>query len=120
MPPRLAQQQLAGVVLRYAGRQRGSASNQACLLACHPRRAWLSACRCPECKHGDIDFSDPSFLQLTGLRPDRVKIEWSFTPCAPYIKGSIRVRAAWRLHTSGLASAWRHDAAAAPHPAGAN
>ena len=70
-------------------------------------RAWLCDCRCPECKEGDIDFSNPSFLQLTGLRPDRVKIEWSFTPCAPYINGSIRVRAvhAHSWHGACL-SAW--------------
>ncbi len=37
--------------------------------------------RCPECKHGDIDFSTLSFLQIATLEAGRVPIKWQFVPC---------------------------------------
>lgn len=51
-----------------------------------PRR-----CATSDCKQGNLDFSNPAFLELTGLSPDRVKIEWQWTSCAPYIQGNIRL-----------------------------
>lgn len=32
--------------------------------------------QCPTCPGRDLDFSNPAFRELTGLSPDRVKIEW--------------------------------------------
>jgi len=37
--------------------------------------------RCPECKHGDLDFSDKAYKALTNESPGRVKITWSLIPC---------------------------------------
>jgi len=37
--------------------------------------------KCPECKHGDLDFSDKAYKALTNESPGRVKITWSLIPC---------------------------------------
>lgn len=37
--------------------------------------------RCPECKHGDIDFSTQAFIQIAKLEDGRVPIKWQFVPC---------------------------------------
>lgn len=37
--------------------------------------------RCPECKHGDIDFSNTAFQELTGSSPSRLRISWRFVQC---------------------------------------
>jgi len=37
--------------------------------------------QCPECKHGDLDFSDKAFKALTNQSPARVKITWALIPC---------------------------------------
>lgn len=46
---------------------------------------------CPECSYGDLDFGMPIWDELTGMTPDRVKIQWKFTSCAPYIEDTIQV-----------------------------
>ena len=46
--------------------------------------------RCPGCRYGDIDFSFETFLELSGLPPDRVAIEWDWIPCGPLLSGGIR------------------------------
>lgn len=61
---------------------------------CKIRGQWVAVHfldQCPTCKRGDIDFSDPAFLELTGLPPDRVAIEWSFTSCKPLVQGGIKL-----------------------------
>lgn len=78
-------------------------------------------CATWDCKLGNLDFSNQAFLELTGLSPDRVKIEWQFTSCTPYTAGNIRVRCARWRRTQGprpgsvLPSA-RAPAACASHP----
>ncbi|KAL6598771.1 hypothetical protein LY90DRAFT_392871 [Neocallimastix californiae] len=37
--------------------------------------------QCPECKHGDLDFSDKAYKALTNQSPGRVKITWALIPC---------------------------------------
>lgn len=37
--------------------------------------------RCPECKHGDIDFSTEAFIRLAQLKDGRIPIKWQFVPC---------------------------------------
>eukprot|EP00887_Chlorella_sp_A99_P006892 scaffold2.g6892.t1 len=39
--------------------------------------------------YGDVDLSVPAFKAVTGLSPDRVKIQWTFTSCSPEISGRI-------------------------------
>ncbi|KAI3429470.1 hypothetical protein D9Q98_005562 [Chlorella vulgaris] len=51
----------------------------------------VDQCPTSDCKRGNLDFSNQAFLELTGLPPDRVAIEWHFTSCAPYVSGSIRL-----------------------------
>lgn len=48
--------------------------------------------RCDSCGTNGFSTSSPAFLELTGLKPDEVKVEWQYTSCAPYTTGSIRVR----------------------------
>lgn len=43
--------------------------------------------RCYECAHGDIDFSNPAFLEMTGHAPHRLNIEWDFVPCPSHLLG---------------------------------
>lgn len=45
---------------------------------------------CPECKYGDVDFSYPAYSSVTGCWPDRLKVEWEWTSCAPDISGTIK------------------------------
>lgn len=62
---------------------------------CKVQNRWVKVYlvdQCPTCPGQDLDFSDPAFLELTGLTPDRVKIDWHFAPCGPQISGGIRVR----------------------------
>ncbi|OUM68648.1 carbohydrate-binding module family 63 protein [Piromyces sp. E2] len=37
--------------------------------------------QCPECKHGDLDFSDKAYKALTNQSPGRIKITWALIPC---------------------------------------
>ncbi|KAL4440519.1 hypothetical protein ABPG75_003520 [Micractinium tetrahymenae] len=37
---------------------------------------------CPECKHGDIDFSSAALEAITGYSWDRKDIEWSWADCS--------------------------------------
>ncbi|ORX81773.1 hypothetical protein BCR32DRAFT_293068 [Anaeromyces robustus] len=37
--------------------------------------------KCPECKHGSLDFSDKAYKALTNQSPGRVKITWALIPC---------------------------------------
>lgn len=46
--------------------------------------------RCPECKHGDIDFSTEAFIRVAKLEDGRVPIKWCFIPCRE--SGGIRVK----------------------------
>lgn len=47
------------------------------LQPCHLLGVFPPCLQCPTCHgQGDLDFSNPSFLELTGLQPDRVTIEW--------------------------------------------
>ncbi|KDD73685.1 hypothetical protein H632_c1928p0, partial [Helicosporidium sp. ATCC 50920] len=46
---------------------------------------------CPECKYGDVDFSIPTYNRMTGLWPNRLKIQWSWNDdCANMITGTIQ------------------------------
>lgn len=47
--------------------------------------------KCPECKHGDIDFSYPAYTDVTGSWPNRLKIEWEFVDCGALIDGTISI-----------------------------
>lgn len=46
--------------------------------------------RCPECKHGDIDFSTEAFIRVAKLEDGRVPIKWCFIPCREI--GGMRVK----------------------------
>ena len=37
--------------------------------------------QCPECSHGDIDFSTGAFVLIAKLEDGRVPIKWQFVPC---------------------------------------
>jgi expansin (peptidoglycan-binding protein) len=43
--------------------------------------------KCPECKHGDLDFSDIAYKALTNKEPGRKKITWALIPCDIDIAG---------------------------------
>ena len=50
--------------------------------------------QCPTeagCVWGDLDFSQPPFLGVSGMPPDRVQVAWNFTSCAPYMTNTIIV-----------------------------
>ncbi|EFN55474.1 hypothetical protein CHLNCDRAFT_133829 [Chlorella variabilis] len=47
--------------------------------------------QCDSCGTNGFSTSSPAFLELTGLKPDEVKVEWQYTSCAPYTTGSIRL-----------------------------
>lgn len=38
--------------------------------------------RCPECAPGDIDMSDPAFLQIGTYQEGRFPISWKYIPCS--------------------------------------
>ena len=47
---------------------------------------------CPECSHGDVDFSIPAYEELTGIWPHRLQIKWNWTDCpADKMSGTIRL-----------------------------
>ncbi len=56
--------------------------------------------RCPECKYGDLDMSQPMLFKATGYRTDRLAIKWDFVEC-PEILGGVQVCA-----KSGSSSYW--------------
>lgn len=76
-------------------RQCGRCIQARCVDArCKVKNKWVTVYvmdQCPECKYGDIDLSVNAFKELSGLSPDRVKVEWSWTSCQPYIQGNIRM-----------------------------
>ncbi len=37
--------------------------------------------RCPECKEGDVDLSEPAFAQIADVIDGRVPITWKYVPC---------------------------------------
>ncbi|PSC75036.1 tRNA pseudouridine synthase mitochondrial-like [Micractinium conductrix] len=77
------------------GRQCGKCVMARCVdPRCKVKNKWVTVHlidQCPDCARGDVDFSSPSFLELTGLTPDRVKVEWVFTSCRLHVQGGIRL-----------------------------
>lgn len=45
--------------------------------------------KCPECAEGDLDMSIPAYKAVTGLWPNRLKIEWEWTDCGGDMTGNI-------------------------------
>ena len=47
--------------------------------------------KCPECAHGDVDFSIPVYRDITGMWPHRLRISWEWSDCSDNMQGGIRL-----------------------------
>lgn len=59
-----------------------------------PASSRRCACRCADCKYGEIDLSDDAFLAASGglMAFDRLTVQWNFSEtCAPFTAGGIRL-----------------------------
>ena len=62
----------------------------------------LIADKCPECAHGDVDFSIPVYRDITGMWPHRLRISWEWSDCSDNMQGGIRLDPKVRLRGKGV------------------
>ena len=63
----------------------------------------LIADKCPECAHGDVDFSIPVYRDITGMWPHRLRISWEWSDCSDNMQGGIRLDPKVSLRGKGCA-----------------